>query len=95
METVRDETGFEGVPRHALDISGIASTFETMEKNDLSQRISRRVLRLNQNLGIRIGPNMTVRHGITRKVVVTRPEVSENREEVRIAEERFERPHST
>ena len=94
MKTVSDKAGLERVPRHAADVSGAARPFESMQQNRMAERLSPRSLRFDEHLSILVCPNEPLRDRVVREVVTSRPEVTQNGKNVRIAKKRFERPHA-
>ena len=94
VESMRDKASVECRVRHAADVPRIARPFEAMHQHDFPQRLAEGPLRLHKNLGVFLSPYETIFQRIRRLIVIARPEIAEDGEDVRIAEKRLKRPHA-
>jgi hypothetical protein len=83
VEAVRGDVVRERVMREGAHVSGLPRPFESMHQDQFGNWI-RGALGVNQNLHIGLGPVQPGVFGKVREIKVSRPEISEDREYVRI-----------
>ena len=94
VEAVSDEPGLQRMPGHAAHVAGIAAAFEAVQQHHFADGIAGGALVCTRTC---VSGSVRMRrrfNGIAREIVLPRPEVAEDGQEVRIAEKRLEGPHS-
>jgi len=65
-----------------------------MDQDHFAGSFVQRSLRLHEHLGIGAGLHQAILQRVGRIVIIARPEIAQDREDVRVGEERLERPHA-